>query len=162
MEMLGSGKQRRRTILSIKKTENRWKEENIIIPILQLRNFSTKKRQRAQLLWKSINPFRFTCHLGIVLPAGYSQNIYKSLPSPPPLPFTCFCVQMHSFIIAVKTLFVKRPQRHPTTPTSKEILQGPAINRRTQYRKKNTGTASNETLLSGPLNVTVWKWAIYS
>jgi len=41
MEMLGRGKHRRRTILFIKKTENRGKEENVIIPML--RNFSTTK-----------------------------------------------------------------------------------------------------------------------
>lgn len=74
--------------------------------------------------------------MGIVLPAGCSQNTNKSLCSPHTVPFACFCIQMQPFIIAVKTVFCKKTQVTPPPQLLKKYWQDPVINKRAQNRNK--------------------------
>lgn len=108
MEMSGRGKQRG-TILFIKKTKQAIKRK-YNYPHFTAEKFEHNKDKEPNSYGNLSTLLDSPVNLGIVLPAGYSQNANKSLHSPHTLPFTCFCLQMQPFIIAVKT---KSPH-HPS------------------------------------------------
>lgn len=89
-------------------------KKKIIIPILQLKKIQHNKDKETNCCGNlSIYLFRFTCHLGIVLPAGYSHHLQiVTFPSP-----STFYLLLHTDALHQKSrLSVVKGHQSPHCP----------------------------------------------